>query len=304
MPENEVNGLIIPDYTMPSALMVPHYPVDSHALLESIAKAAAAHVGVILLSQNPKASQRFIEQQPDPKQFTVVGAMFDTPWIRDRSPIAIRSGKETHWVLPQLPAMNREQDDRLFKTLTVKPTGLSRLKVEQGNLVAGPNGLVLSTHRVLRENGFSKVSELVDAAGPLGIRQWVLFPPFVKELSAHADVHARFLSPELLAVAWNPEDRSNQETVLRIIEQVEIAIPLIEILRIPIRRKGKHYASLVNWIQLADMLLIPRFKQTPERDLEETRQILKERGFACHFINSPTDKLGGSLHCLTASVFV
>jgi agmatine/peptidylarginine deiminase len=303
VPDDGDSGVIVPDYEPPQALMVPHYPDHPNAQVNAIAVAAAFHVGVILLSARPAASQAWAERQPDPARYRVVGAVFDTPWIRDRSPIAVRRKVGIDWVLPRMD-LNRALDDALFASLSARPVRESPLVIEQGNLVAGPDGLVLSTHRVLRANELRTLAPLEAATRPLGIRRWVLFPAFVDELSGHADAHVRFLAPDLAAVAWNEANDSDKQTAVAIETQVRGALPDAEILRIPIRREGRHCASLVNWIQLRRTLLVPRFPITPEPDLRALQSLVATHGFECRVVDSPTHHLGGSLHCLTASIYV
>lgn len=85
--------------------MVPHYAIDILPLLEEIAIAASEHVGVILLSADPETSGKFVARQRYPERFSVVAGEFDTPWIRDRSPIAVAEGGLISWIIPKMPDM-------------------------------------------------------------------------------------------------------------------------------------------------------------------------------------------------------
>ncbi len=299
-----MSGVIVPDYAVPDALMVPHYPPASLPLLEAVAIAAARHVGVILLSNHPAGTHAFIARQPDPERFSVVGADYDTPWIRDRSPIVVRESGGVRWVLPKMQDMKRGRDDALFETLSAVPTRPAPLVIAQGNLVAGPEGLAISTARVMTDNGFGDIAELAPAAAELGIGRWIVIPHFREEPSGHADVHVRLLAPDLAAVAWNAGDGGDRAVAEWVERELAASLPAARLLRIPLRRDGKRFASLVNWIQIGRELLIPRFEATPDADVVEARRVLEAEGFRCEFIASPTDELGGSLHCLTASIFV
>lgn len=296
--------MIVADYARPSALMVPHYGVTIIDTLEGIAAAAARWTGVILLSGDPERSHRFIERQPCPERFSVVGAEFDTGWIRDRSPIAIRRRGGYDWVLPRRPPSERERDDVLFERITARPLGTSPLFVPQGNLVAGPRGAVFSTTQVLRENGLAEETDLIPFSRALGVGKWVVFEPLEGEMSGHADMYLRFLRPNLMALGWPLYNARGQKTASAIETRAVAALPGLRILRIPVRARENAYASPLNWIQIGRELLVPRYPITPDEDLEHIAGLLAAAGFHAHFIESPTLAFGGSLHCMTASVYI
>lgn len=302
---NQEAGVLVPEYEVPDALLVPHYGITSIDLLEHIATAAAEHVGVILLSPDPEATRKFIATQPDPARFSHLIAASDTAWIHDRAPVAVRraDGRIT-WHLPRWPGDERRADAALFESISVHPMEPTLLHLARGNLIAGPGGLALSTRQLLAENAQPSATPLREGARQLGIRRWIVFTPFTHELTHHADVHVRFLSETLAAVAWNrslARDRTLAEDLER---QLRDAVPGLRVLRIPIRSQTSRYASLLNWIQLGTALLIPHFELTPEEDLLETRELLEALGFKLQFIESPTLESGGSLHCLTAPVYL
>src|SRR5690606_7303906 len=158
-------------------------------LLEEIALLASAQIGVILLSGDPERSHAFVAAQTRPERFSVISASYDTPWIRDRAPIALRKGRDVEWVLPRMRPGSRERDDRLFVAITARAARPAPLYVAQGNLVAGPRGLALSTTRILADNGCD--AEFLQAQAPaFGIRRWIVFDGFPDEPTGHADVHA------------------------------------------------------------------------------------------------------------------
>lgn len=283
--------------------MVPHYNAALIGLLEQIATAASESIGVILLSGDPARSRAFVARQKRPERFSIVAASYDTPWIRDRAPIVVREKGRFEWILPRMIDANRPLDDRLFETIVARGSRPAPLAIAQGNLVAGPRGIALSTSRVLHENGIAAV-QLEAIAPALGIREWIVFEPFPDEPTGHADVHARFLSADLMAVAWHPSDPALQQRALTIERRVNAVAPGIRSLRIPLARQGDRYASLVNWIQIGKELLMPVYEMTEKDHEAETTTLLGKEGFRVHPIHSPTVELGGSLHCLSASVFV
>jgi agmatine/peptidylarginine deiminase len=296
-------SVIVPDYTRPSALMVPHYDATLIELLEGLAVAASQWIGVILLSGNPALSQAFVARQERPQRFSIVAAPYDTPWIRDRAPIAVRGADGVGWILPRMIEADRPLDDRLFETISAKTLRPAPLAIAQGNLVAGPAGIALSTTRVLRENGVGEGA--LAALGPdLGIRHWIVFEPFPDEPTGHSDVHVRFLNAQLMAVAWHRDDPILQQRAMAIEDRVRAVSSRMRSLRIPLVREGKRYASLVNWIQIGRNLLLPTYDLTAPDDLAEATRLLADEGFRVYPLASPTLDLGGSLHCLTASVFV
>ena len=121
-------------------------------------------------------------------------------------------------------------------------------------------------------------------------------------------VHAKAISAnpdaDLVAVAWHPEDPALQQVAREIEHRVKALRPATRSLRIPLARDGDRYASLVNWIQVGRNLLLPVYGMTPPDALAQATGLLAEEGFRVHPLPSPTLALGGSLHCLTASIFV
>lgn len=297
--------MIVPDYAPPAALMVPYYASDLLPLFEELAREASRHVGVILLSQSPANAQAFVGRQSYPERFSVVAADHDSPWIRDRSPIAVRTRQGVRWVLPQLPEANRKRDDALFDVMVVRERELSPIRIAGGNVVAGPRGLAVSSAAVLVENDCSAERIRQQAAAALGIRRWLLFPPFRGEMSGHADVHIRFLRPNLAALGWTPDDEADQHVSGGLEAMLSRALPQARVLRLPVRAEGKRYASPLNWVQLGRHLLVPTFDLAPAADRDAVRQELEAEGFRVTFIeSSSTLELGGSLHCLTAAIYV
>ena len=283
--------------------MVPHYDASLIGLLENIATAASEWIGVILLSGDPEFSQAFVARQRHPQRFTIVTAPYDTPWIRDRAPIAVRDDGVVGWILPRMIEADRPFDDKLFATISTRPLRPAPLAIAQGNLVAGPAGIGLSTSRVLHENRLD-ANAIAALAPSLGMRRWIVFEPFPDEPTGHADVHVRFIRADLMAVAWHPDDQRLQGHAREIEATVKAVRPGMRSIRIPLARQGSRYASLVNWIQIGRNLLLPTYELTPAGALEETRRMLAEEGFRVRALPSPTLALGGSLHCLTASIFV
>ena len=293
-------GTIVPDYRRPGAIMVPHTHLEITGLTESIAAWVSRQCGVILLSGDLGFSQAFVAAQSRPEHFSIITAPSNTPWLRDRSPIAVRTRRGYRWVIPQMPAMDRPLDDALFERISGRPVETAPIELPHGNLVAGPKGITLITERAL--SGVSR-HELDRAAPVFGVRQWVVIPDFDNELTGHADVHARFLGPGLVAVAWSETDPEDREHALVIEKRVRALLPQVTVLRIPLRNDATHYASPVNWLQVGRQLLLPRYDLTPADDVEAISTTLRDAGFVPSFVYSPTLEYGGSLHCLTASLY-
>ncbi len=295
--------LIVPDYRRPRALLVPHYHSTIGGLLEAIATHAARHVGVILLSQDARRSEDFVAAQDDPERFRIVTAPYDTPWLRDRSPVAVRVAGDIAWVLPKLNTADRPLDEALFPRLVSRPVAMTLIGLPRGNLVAGPRGraVVMTKHG---EDVGRLRDRLVEIAGPLGVRRWIIAPSFARELTGHADVHVRFLNARLAAVAWNETDADDRARTDQLVASVRDALPGIDILKLPLRSDDQRYASPVNWLQFGKHLLVPRYDLTPDEDVMRIRAALAGVGYRCKFIHSPTLEYAGSLHCLTAALYV
>lgn len=295
---------IVADYTFPAAVMIPHCRCDLIELLENIAKAVSFHCGVILLSEDAGYTKKFIETTDHPDHFSIVTAPYDTPWIRDRSPVAVKCGNNIRWLNPIVEKMGRPNDDVLFKLISASNNDCVPLGVlPQGNMVAGQGGLMLVTLDILKANHLT-YKNLKQYNQNLGVSNWLVFTGFAKETTGHADVHVRVLAKHLYAVAWNQSVKQDRQRMQRLIEMLLRHDEKAEIIKIPIRSRGHKYASLVNWIQLGKNIIVPQFDETPRSDREQTKKLLNEHGFEVEFIYSPTSHLGGSLHCLTASIFV
>jgi agmatine/peptidylarginine deiminase len=284
--------LIVPDYAMPAALLVPHYDTSIRQTLEQTARIASNHIGVILLSVNPSFTQRFLDAQGNADHYTVITGSFDTPWVRDRSPVATDTPQGICWILPRMPPDDREHDQTLFQKICAHSFEHSRLTFAQGNLVAGPNGVVLSTTRLLEENELQNTDGLKELKAQLGIEHWILFEPFHQEQTGHADVHARFLGPNLLVTAWNDANILDQAKIERLEAQVDLALPGIEIIRLPLWADKDRYASPVNWIQLGDVLLVPRYRETPDSHCAQIKALLDPHGIQTYF----NDSINGGTH--------
>ena len=303
--ENSSSSTIVPDYQPPDALMVPHYGIAPIELMQEIAVAAARSIGVILLTPDLDRTRAFVEQQPDPERYSILVAASDTAWISDRAPIAVRNEDENiQWYLPRMPEDERQADAGLFESICVRPSRPSPFTLASGNLVTGPAGVAASTHQVLEQNSGDGMHKFQIHARQLGIHRWIVFPPFTGEMTHHADVHVRFLAEDLAAVAWNLSVEKDREIANDLASQLVVALPGLRVLKIPIRSEGEHYAGTLNWIQLGKYLIVPQFELNREEDLAHIRQLLEGEGFRPVFIDSPTLDTGGSLHCLTASVYL
>ncbi len=264
----------------------------------------SAYCGVILLSGSRLLSEAFVAKQKYPEHFQIITAVFDSPWLRDRSPFAVATDRGVDWFVPACPEMDRPHDDTLFAQILAKPSQPFPIKpLAQGNIVVADRGWVFATSDIVLESGLG-CNALNQHNRVLGISQWFVFEGFSQEKTGHADVHIRVLSSRLIAVAWNLSSAEDRSKIKKLIQMIRVYDRKMTILKIPIRSKGSHYASLLNWIQLGDVLLLPRYTLTPQKDIDITTKLLGDHGYYVQFIHSPTLEEGGSLHCLSASVFV
>lgn len=269
--------MIVPDYAPPAALMVAYYASDLLPLFEELAREASRHVGVILLSESPAEAQAFVGRQSHPERFSIVAADHDSPWIRDGSPIAIRTRQGIRWVLPRLPEANRKRDDALFDVVVVREREPAPIRIAGGNVVAGSRGLAVSSAAMLVENDCT--AERVRQHAAALIRRWLLFPPFRGEMSGHADVHIRFLRPNVVALAWTPDEEVDQHVSGGLEAMLSRALPHARVVRLPVRAQGKRYASPLNWVPLGRQLLVPTFELMPAGDRDAVRDELEAEGF-------------------------
>ena len=296
--------MLIPDYEAPQALIVPHGNFTIRHTLEGIAREATEATGVILLSTAPEESCSFVAASPHPERFSIVAAPLDTPWIRDRSPIAVREKRGCRWLSP-LPHMpERELDSRLFPSILTRTCCGLNLVLPQGNLVGGPQGLALSTDRVMVDNGLGDEGDLAPFKKLLGIKEWLLLRSLETDTIAHADCYARFLSPNLLALANDPGNPPMTEVMTALRREVGRLFPSMEFVDIPVWFQGEMLQSALNWIQIDKLLLLPLFPDMTLNVQQYIQKSLEYFSFKVVFIPSNTTEFGGALHCLTASVFL
>jgi agmatine/peptidylarginine deiminase len=299
--------VLVTDYRRPAALLVPFLPGSDpfDEPLRMLAEIASRHVGVLLLARERKSAEEFVRATGRNARFRILTAPFDTPWVRDCAPLAVARRGGFDWIFPKvtLPP-DRTFDASLFAALTRRTVGTAPVFAAQGNLVAGPRGIALSSRTVLIENDIGPDFDFRPAKRALGIRRWLFFPTFTRELTGHADVYARFLSPRLLAVAESRSEKDDQRIASLIESAVRRELPDVKTIRLPLRSDGDAYASPVNWVQLGRRLLIPRYPLTTRRDVSTIAERLGRAGFVTEFIPCDTLSQGGALHCLSASIYV
>lgn len=295
--------MLIPDYVAIDALLVPHLHVDVRPVLESIAQAACTDTGVILVSDDPVSSARFVQTCPVPEHLSVVAASPDTAWIRDLSPFPVVRDRRLYWLQPKPHAPDRERDAALFQTITRMPMEPVRYLMPRGNVVAGPRGLMLSTTRFFSDNELESSANLDDLKQQLGVSSILFFSPLPMDSIAHADCYARFLSPTCLALARVSDQPGFQETMNQLADAVAARVPDLKVLWMPVRAGEDTIASPLNWIQLGTRLLVPDVPELPASEKAELARSLGEAGFQVTWLPTPDIQAGGSLHCLTASIF-
>ncbi|MEN8151015.1 MAG: agmatine deiminase family protein [Planctomycetota bacterium] len=299
--------MIVTDYRRPAALLVPflpgYEPFDQP--LRKLAERASRHNGVLLLARERKPAEEFVAGTGRPSSFRIRTAPFDTPWVRDCAPLAVARRGGFDWVFPKvtLPP-DRTFDASLFAALTRRRVSTSPIFAAQGNVVAGPRGLVLSSRTVLLENDAGPDFDFRPAKRALGIRRWLFFPTFERELTGHADVYVRFLSPRLIAVAESRSDAGDRRIAGRIERAVRRELPGVATIRLPLRSEDEAYASPVNWVQIGHRLFVPRYPLTTARDVRTIGDRLGRAGYEVEFIPCDTLAQGGALHCLSASIYV
>ncbi len=295
--------MLIPDYVPIDALLVPHLHVAVRPVLESIARAACSHTGVILVSDDPVASAEFAKSCPVPEHLSVVAASPDTPWIRDLSPFPVVRDQSLHWLQPMPHLPDRERDSALFQTITRRPMEPVPYRMPRGNVVAGPDGLMLCTTRFFSDNDLQPSADLDALKGQMDVRTILFFPPLPMDSIAHADCYVRFLSPACVALARVPEQPRFQADMNRLADLLSERLPGLTVLWVPVGVGEETIASPLNWIQLGTRLLIPDVPELSAPEKKELTRSLAGKGFQATWLPSPGIQAGGSLHCLTASIF-
>ena len=293
---------MVPDYALPDAVCVPFGAFTIRGALETLAARLSERAGVILICDDPDTAQDFVAGQAHPEHFGLILGAFDTPWLRDHAPVALRVGDGLRHVRPLRYRTRRERDAQLFGTIFPKAGCATPQNVAGGNLVAGPDGLVISTVGVLEENALDDPAALQDTGRALGIRDWLIVPAFPDDLSRHSDCMVRFLAPDLVALCRRLDNADAVAASAEVKAAIRALRPDIRILDLPTEAGEAGFDSPVNWIQLDDCLLVPDFGAR-DRLADRRRALLEAQGFDVVPIPCPTTGLGGALHCLTASVF-
>lgn len=294
--------MIVEDYAPPDALCVPVWKFNIQSTLEAIAHLASLDTGVILVGPDPSMLTACAEAAREPDHCAIVTGALDSPWLRDHSPIAAREAGGLRFVMPRRIAGSRPHDAELFgKIFTPKSTKTAH-HLATGNIVAGPDGLCVSTTSVLRDNNLSGPDALIPDARLLGITDWLFVPPFPDDISRHTDCMIRFLAPDLCAVLMRRDRAAATDVSYAMIEAMEKARPGIEVLPLTAIVKGADFNSPMNWIQLGQRLLIPDFGDGTGFT-DTARAALTARGYDLCPVPTGTARLGGALRCLTATIF-
>nr|WP_274705558.1 agmatine deiminase family protein [Salipiger pentaromativorans] len=296
------DGVILPDYAFPDAICVPWSDFTIRATLEALAGEISRQAGVVLICRDPDAARRFVAGQARPEHFGIVTGGFDSPWLRDHAPVALRAEGRLRYVRPLRHGTPRENDGRLFETVFPAAERITPLNLAAGNLVTGSGGLAVSTDGILEENGLEDPGPLLPMARMLGIHDWLIVPGFPDDLSRHSDCMLRFLGPDLAAICLRDDDPEARRASDACRDGLRKLRPEIRLLDLPAAAGPGGFNSPLNWIQLGQTLLLPDFGV--EDPLARTRTArLRAAGFDGLSIPCATSGLGGALHCLTASVF-
>ena len=293
---------IVPDYELPSAMAVALHTFDTQRTLETLAVEMAHHVGVLLIGPDGPDLHAFANGQPVPERFAVVTAEYESPWLRDHGPIAVRSMDGVHQILPRLNHVKRPKDVVLFESLMATPCEQTSLFLHAGNLVRGPNGIAISTNDLLGLNGLTDMAQLDPSARQLGVNHWVVVDAFSDDASKHTDCMVRFLSPTLCAVVRRSDNAKACQTIDFLMGELQQLIPDLRFLEIQAKATGAHFDSPVNWVQLGQTILLPRFG-ADDPNCQGAADSVAAEGYVPVFIDCATKGLGGGLHCLTASIY-
>lgn len=237
----------------------------------------------------------------------------DSSWARDYSPLQTRTSDGGLVWLDAPYSIDRPRDDDL-------PLALSRWfdslvepvfeTLDGGALASNGRGLCVSTAEYFDEQGV----QIADDGGSmlleqLGCRTLALVPALAYEDTKHVDLLMQFLAPDLAVVArFDPaldaEDARRADAAVAVLLRAAASLgqPLtVERIDSPGASDG-HYRSYVNFLQLADHLLVPGYDSVdPEMDdaaLATLGWLAPDRTI----IRIPADDAsnsGGSVHCLT-----
>lgn len=294
--------VVMPDYARPDALAVPLFHFDTRQTLEALARTAARHMGVILVGPDGPDMQSFAQSTGTPDHFGFLTAEIDSPWLRDHAPVAVIADGAALQVLPNHQTQKRRRDQALFSDILAIPSETAPVRLAAGNLVRGPGGLVVSTFRVLTDNGLRDANDLRGVARQMGIARWLLVPAFEDDLSAHTDCMIRFLAPDLCAVIRRTDLPETHAATEALIAALRSHAPRMRIVEVPARKFADHFDSPVNWVQIGRTILLPEFGPD-DPNHGPTAALLAAEGFAVEPVPCGTSGLGGGLHCLTASIY-
>lgn len=281
---------------------MPFWSFDIRPVLEEIARIACRETGVVLVALDPTEAAAFAETLPEPDHVAVVAGAFDSPWLRDHSPLAFEHDAGRGALRPRRPEGARQRDAELFARILAAPPALTGTRIARGNLVAGPKGIAVSTFDLIRENPGKGDEAFRRDAAAAGIVDWLLIPSFPDDRSRHADTMLRFLRPDLAAVARRPGHREADRASAEAAAALARLRPGIEIVEIPALDDGAGWNSPLNWIQLGDLLMVPDYEGLAA-NAEAVEHALSGRALRVIPVRCPTRGLGGGLHCLTASIF-
>ena len=241
----------------------------------------------------------------------------DTMWARDYGPIVVMSEQNEAIFVDAFYSTERVADDETPTSLAQlmgKATIELPLRIDGGNLLFNGSGIAVTTRCFWDENLDSDLDEssIMDALSDVfGINQLVTLEPLFEEPTGHVDMFATFISPNTVVVGrYDPEIDPINAAVLdrNAVALANVVLPdgPLKVIRIPMpERTGETWRTYTNVIYANGVLLVPRYPDVDEPELEEALKLYKNLLPDWQVIAVDCSRLitsCGALHCVSMNL--
>ncbi len=239
-------------------------------------------------------------------------------WVRDYGPVFVQKPDGELMILDARYAwQDRPADDQVpteLAALLRLPVNKVPLLMEGGNLLSNGQGLCVTTNGVLSRNGLpdEAIGRLANAMGHYyGFDQCLFLRPLLGEPTAHVDMFATFLAPDLIVVGeYDPKVDPVNADILDQNAAMLSGIPTpsgpMRVVRIPMpSNRGSVWRTYTNVIFANDLVIMPTYGRADgelrERALDVYRQWLPGRTVIGVDASSIIEQ-GGSLRCVSLGI--
>ena len=238
---------------------------------------------------------------------------FDTVWIRDYGPVSVTLPDGRSGIVDNQYTLERPFDDGIPSVVAEHfdvPVFHSGIALDGGNFLTNGSGLCVTTKQTQDENPAITRHEIANQMRKfLGCEQTLFLNKLSREKTGHADVFAKFVSPDTIIVGQydhneDPENALVLDDNTKLLERVALTNgrPL-SVVRMPMgTNKDGVFRSFVNSLYVNGTIVVPTFEKDRKREtqvLSIYKKILPAETQLVTVDASEIADLDGAVHCAT-----